>query len=550
MKEERLLKTLGDVDEKFIDEAAPEAAEQPDFIQIHTRKEPVYMKILPIAACAAVVGIGVTVGVLIHNNAITQPAYQPSDSSSVYVSSVSETYRVPHWDELEINGQYTRFKYNGIEYHTAGAEISAEKLGEFLGETTASGVDEYTDEKHEITVSVYPIAKINEKTALAVQFPEDEKSYVYYNPNNAPKTLGEFFDDLNLTENLKISTTATCTTIENGYLTARKYSNVDTSKLMEILLSEKDSLNECYSGRNLTDEEREAALEFAVDIPILGIKNLSLQVTKGGYIQTNVYFHYLSQFYIGTDKTDSFVQYVKENCPSEITWQSDEMIESKLQEIEAQKKRLGEQLDIVSLFRNLAYIEFDLHPDLYGYFPDCVDKTAYITEEVMLNNGQAEARQFYRVKSGDYATEEGFKEKLREIFTDEAAQDYLTKKQITNLLRFKDGNTYVAQETYLHDLDLNDSDFNHEVVISAVEMRDDGFVVTVTAYVNGGTDDYVRQDIKIIRGADGKLRIGDNPRTFDDIKSFRRKNVKISFSNITAESPTDAAASRPANYSE
>ena len=550
MKEERLLKTLGDVDEKFIDEAAPEAAEQPDFIQIHTRKEPFYMKILPIAACAAVVGIGVTVGVLIHNNAITQSAYQPSDSSSAYISSVSDAYRVPHWDELEINGQYTRFEWQGCDYSTAGAEISAEKLGEFLGETTASGVDEYTDEKHEITVSVYPIAKINEKTALAVQFPEDEKSYVYYNPNNAPKTLGEFFDDLNLTENLKISTTATCTTIENGYLTARKYSNVDTSKLMEILLSEKDSPNECYSGRNPSDEESEAALEFAVDIPILGIKNLSLQVTKGGYIQTNVYFHYLSQFYIGMDKTDSFVQYVKENCPSEITWQSDEMIESKLQEIEAQKKRLGEQLDIVSLFRNLAYIEFDLHPDLYGYFPDCVDKTAYITEEVMLNNGQAEARQFYRVKSGDYATEEGFKEKLREIFTDEAAQDYLTKKQITNLLRFKDGKTYVAQETYLHDLDLVDSDDNYEVVISAVEMRDDGFAVTVTAYVNGSTDDYVRQDIMIIRGADGKLRIGDNPRTFDDIKSFRRKNVKISFSNITAESPTDVAASRPASYSE
>lgn len=354
MKEEHLLKTLGDVDEKFIDEAAPEAAEQPDFIQIHTRKEPFYMRILPIAACAAVVGIGVTVGVLIHNNAITQPAYQPSDSSSVYVSSVSETYRVPHWDELEINGQYTRFKYNGIEYHTAGAEISAEKLGGLLGETTASGVDQYTDERHEITVSVYPIDKISEKNALAVKFPEDEKSYVYYNPNNAPKTLGEFFDDLNLTENLKISTTATCTTIENGYITNWKYSNVDTSKLMDILLSEKDSLNECYSGRNLTDEEREAALDFAVDIPILGIKNLSLQVTKGGYIQTNVYFHYLSQFYIGMDKTDSFVQYVKENCPSEITWQSDEpidlsarekLINERIQELENHKNQLEKEMN-------------------------------------------------------------------------------------------------------------------------------------------------------------------------------------------------------------
>ena len=544
MKEERLLKTLGDVDDKFIDEAAPDTAEKADYIQIHTKKEPFYMKILPIAACAAVVGIGVTVGVLIHNNVLTQPAYQPSDSSSVYVSSVSEAYRVPHWDELEINGQYTSFEWQGYGYGTSGAEISSEKLGEFLGEATASGVDEYTDERHEITVSVYPINKISETTALAVQFPENENFYVYFNRNYIPETLGDFIDDINLTENLKISTTATCSTIENGYMTDRKYSDIDTSKLMEILLSGRNVPTESMFDYNtfVEGDRFEAALEFAVDIPILGIKNLSLEITKGGFVHTNAFFHTSTLFYLGKDKTDPFVQYVKENCPSEKTWQSDEPLPVKISQ--------EEQNEIVSLFKNLAYIEYDLHPDLYGYFPDCVDSTSFITEEVVLNNGQAEERQFYRVKSGDYATEEDFKEKLSEIFTNKAAQDYLTKKQITNLLRFKDGNTYVAQETYLHDLDLDDSDFNHEVVISAVEIRDDGFVVTVTAGVNGGTDDYVRQNIKIIRGADGKLRIGDNPNTFDDIKSLRRKNVKISFSNNTTESHTDVAASRPASYSE
>ena len=554
MKEERLLKTLGDVDEKFIDEAALDTAEQPDYTEIITRKEPFYMKILPIAACAAVVGICATIGVLIHKNVITQPSYQQSMSSyptCEWSSSASEVTRVPHWDELEINGQYTRFEWQGYAYNSSTAEISAENLGEFLGETTASGVDEYTDEKHEITVSVYTIAKINEKTALAVKFPEDEKFYVYYNQNYVPRTLGDFIDDLNLAENLKISDTATCSTIENLYMTDRKYSNIDTSKLMEILLSGRNVPTESMFDYNtfVEGDRFDAALEFAVDIPILGIKNLSLEITKGGFVHTNAFFHTSTLFYLGTDKTDSFVQYVKENCPSKITWQSDEPLSVEISP--------EEQDEIVSLFKNLAYIEFDLHPDLYGYFPDCVDSTTFITENIVGQRGipgvtsdKISEEQFYLVKSGDYATEEGFKEKLSEIFTDEAAQDYLTKKQITNLLRFKDGNTYVAQETYLHDLDLNDSDFNHEVVISAVEMRDDGFVVTVTAYVNGGTDDYVRQDIKIIRGVDGKLRIGDNPRTFDDIKSFRRKNVKISFSNITTESHTDAAASRPASYSE
>ena len=248
---------------------------------------------------------------------------------------------MPHWDELEINGQYTQFMYNGIAYDTAGAEISAENLGEFLGETTASGVDEYTEEKHKITVSVYPIDKISETTALAVKFPEDGKFYVYYNQNYIPKTLGDFIDDLNLTENLKISTTATCTTIENGYLTTRKYSNIDTTKLMEILLSGRNVPTESILDYDtfVEDDRFEAALEFAVDIPILGIKNLSLEITKGGFVHTNAFFHTSTLFYLGTDKTDSFVQYVKENCPSEITWQSDEPID-----ISAQEKDLSEHI--------------------------------------------------------------------------------------------------------------------------------------------------------------------------------------------------------------
>ncbi|MCI7690962.1 MAG: hypothetical protein MSR67_01060, partial [Oscillospiraceae bacterium] len=199
----------------------------------------------------------------------------------------------------------------------------------------------YTDEKHEITVSVYPIDKISETTALAVKFPEDGKFYVYYNQNYIPKTLGDFIDDLNLTENLKISTTATCTTIENGYLTTRKYSNIDTTKLMEILLSGRNVPTESILDYDtfVEDDRFEAALEFAVDIPILGIKNLSLEITKGGFVHTNAFFHTSTLFYLGTDKTDSFVQYVKENCPSEITWQSDEPID-----ISAQEKDLNEHI--------------------------------------------------------------------------------------------------------------------------------------------------------------------------------------------------------------
>lgn len=519
MKEEDLLKTLGDVDEKFIDEAAPtdypESAEQPDYTEIITRKEPFYMKILPIAACLAFVGVGITAGVLIKNNALnpaaqTTPSSYPTCEWSSSVTEVSEAYRIPHWDELDINGQYTSFKWQGCAYDTAGAEISAEKLGEFLGETTASGVDEYTDEKHEITVSVYPIAKINEKTALAVQFPENEKFYVYYNQTYKPQTLGDFIDDLNLAENLKISDTATATSIENLYLTNRKYSDIDTSKLMEILLSGRNVPTESMFDYNTFVEcdRFEAALDFAVDIPILGIENLSLEITKGGFVHTNAFFHTSTLFYLGKDKTDPFVQYVKENCPSKITWQSDEPL----------KMRDEIRQQVVPAFRELGYINVGIRPDMtlgvrpetIRYVPDCVDMSVYIIDEVIEQRGvsgvtpdKVSEQKFYLIKSGDYATEESFKNKLGEFLTEGCRENFIEFLLCRNIIRFKDGNTFVSAIHYDSSGYLN-PEFSKHVTITAKfdEKRSNLLNVTVKDFIR--ESDYTAIFEK---GSDGKYRI-------------------------------------------
>ena len=559
MKEERLLKTLGDVDEKFIDEAALDTAEQPDYTEIITRKEPFYMKILPIAACAAVVGICATIGVLIHNNVITQPSYQQSMSSyptCEWSSSASESLRVPHWDELEINEQYTRFEWQGYAYNSSTAEISAEKLGELLGETTASGVDEYTDEKHETTVSVYPIAKINEKTALAVQFPEDEKFYVYYNQTYKPQTLGDFIDDLNLAENLKISDTATCSTIENLYMTDRKYSNIDTSKLMEILLSGRNVPTESMFDYNtfVEGDRFEAALEFAVDIPILGINNLSLEITKGGFIHTNAFFHTSTLFYLGKDKTDSFVQYVKENCPSKITWQSDEPLKT-------QEEVRG---DVLSAFKELGYINVGVRPVSAVYCPDCVDMSSYIIEEIIEQRGvsgvtpdKVTEQEFYLIKSGDYATEESIKTKLGEFITEGCRENFTEFLLCRNIIRFKDGKTYVSavigNESY------RAPDKARNVTISAKfdEKRDNLLNVTVTETFADGSEG-TQYNAIFEKDADERYRICTAD--FDGISEiFSSTNVDYTFAfddettgsiSNTTESHTDAAASRPASYSE
>ena len=525
MKEQDLLKTLGDVDEKFIDEAAPDTAEKADYTEIIPRKEPLYMKILPISACAALVAIGVGAGILINKVALN-PAYKmqgessyqpdiyissaPANNSSSFTSSVSEDYRVPHWDELDINGQYTSFKWQGCAYDTAGAEISAEKLGEFLGETTASGVDEYTDEKHEITVSVYPIAKINEKTALAVQFPENEKFYVYYNQNYTPRTLGDFIDDLNLEEYLEISDTATGTSIENLYLTNRKYSDIDTSKLMEILLSGRNVPTESMFDYNTFVEcdRFEAALDFAVDIPILGIENLSLEITKGGFVHTNAFFHTSTLFYLGKDKTDPFVQYVKENCPSEILSQSDEPLKT-------QEEIRGE---VLSAFKELGYLNFGIFPGILSYRPDLpsivsyrpewIDFSTFITDKVVEPIWVSSIHEinFYLVKSGDYSTEEGFIKKLDEILTEGCRENYFESLKQGYAYRFRDGKTYVS--AVIGNEHYRDPDKKRKVVISAKfdEERSNLLNVTVTEII-GDESKGTQYNAIFEKGADEKYRI-------------------------------------------
>lgn len=532
MKEQDLLKTIGDVDEKFIDEAAPtdypESAETPDYTEIITRKEPLYMKILPIVAGLAVVGVGITAGVLIKNTALN-PASQTAPSSyptCEWSSSVQEVVELPHWDELEINGQYTRFEWQGYAYDTAGTEISAEKLGEFLGETTASGVDEYTDEKHEITVSVYPIAKINEKTALAVQFHEDEKFYVYYNQNYVPRTLGDFIDDLNLTENLKISTTANCTTIENGYLTTWKYSNVDTTKLMDIMLSGRNVPTESILDYNtfVEDDRFEAALEFAVDIPILGIKNLSLEITKGGFAHTNAFFHTSTLFYFGTDKTEPFEQYIWENCKRELLWQSDGPIKT--------QEEIREE--VLSAFKELGYVNVGIRPVSAVYCPDCVDMSSYIIEEIIEQRGvsgvtpdKVTEQEFYLIKSGNYATEESLNNKLGEFITEGCRENFIEFLLCRNIIRFKDGKTYVSaligNESY------RDPDKKRNVTISAKfdEERSNLLNITVTETFADGSKG-TQYNAIFEKGTDEKYRICTAD--FDRIADiFSSSNIEYTF---------------------
>lgn len=161
------------------------------------------------------------------------------------------------------------------------------------------------------------------------------------------------------------------------------------------------------------------------------------------------------------------------------------------------------------------------------------------------------------VKSGDYSTEEGFIKKLDEFLIEGCRQNYFESIKQGYAYRFRDGKTYVSavigNESY------RDPDKARNVTISAKfdEKRDNLLNVTVTEIFADGNEG-TQYTAVFENGADGKYRICTAD--FDGISEiFSSTNVDYTFvfddettgsiSNTT-ESHTDAAASRPASYSE
>lgn len=342
MKEERLFKALGEVNDKYIESSAPKNLTEnsgedtffeqssPQIITVKSKKHTPMMKIAGIgAACAAAVGIGFAVKLMAsqgNTGLLTNPAANPGDNVSFsekgqYINECIAI--VPRWNELAINEQYNLFTLYGSEFNSGKGTVSEDMLDGFLGNVTAQGYDVYEEKAYEKEASVFSIKNISEKGVLAVKFAEDEKYYIYFTFDYDPYTLGEVIEELNLRENIVFGSTAGCTTIENGYMTEWKYSGLDSEKIWE-LLSDAEIRTESIFDYKDFDERLEEELSFRVDVPVLGIENLSMQVTKGGYVHTNMFFGQSMLFNVGKDKTDAFVKYVKENCKGEKVWESDQ----------------------------------------------------------------------------------------------------------------------------------------------------------------------------------------------------------------------------------
>lgn len=169
-------------------------------------------------------------------------------------------------------------------------------------------------ETYNKTTELFSIKNISEECAIAVKF-EGENNYdVYVQPNYKPTTLGNFMEDLNLKEITSFGTVSydyyDKDTKERVYT---EFYNVDNNIIWDKLFSDL-SLRTLYddSMNPFKYSSKDVKMRIAVNIPLLGYKNIVVELSDTGYLCTNI-LDLGKNFYIGEEKVKEFLDYIKEN---------------------------------------------------------------------------------------------------------------------------------------------------------------------------------------------------------------------------------------------
>lgn len=247
------------------------------------------------AASFVLLAIAATVAVLLWK----QPGkIKPTSELSNDISKAEIAY-VKKWNERNNAEKFGGVTINGKEYYVNANENTVAIKGEKIGEGNVSGTDIYTGKTYSASFEAYKIESVSDECALLIKYEGEEKYYVCRSSSYSVSTLGELISDMSLRKNM---------TFEKIEFEDGSVYSADSDAIWNMLLSNADAEN---AG---SEKYVNALASVGVLVPTIGIKTpLSLGVNENGYLQTNLVDTGCA-FYIGKDKVEEFIDYVKENC--------------------------------------------------------------------------------------------------------------------------------------------------------------------------------------------------------------------------------------------
>lgn len=321
MNNKDLLKAIGDIDDKYLIEGADieETNRMTSNKMVNIMKN---LKLKYILAPICIVFIAV-IGFYEIGIFTSKPDIIISKKDDWIIKEVqidknatnTDTVVVPKWNEMSISQQFYEVEYNSSIYSSRITMISNNNILRNIGNATLMGYDTYTKTTYNKKAELYSIKDVEEKCAIAIKFEGDTDYYVYVNSYYRPTTLGEFMRDLNLEEITSFGT------IYYNYWDEDSQENINVefygvdNKIIWQKLFNNKNLENIYSDNDIgkyTSEKITQSISISVDIPILGYKNISVSLTDKGYLLTNI-LDTGKGFYIGEDKVQEFLNYIKEN---------------------------------------------------------------------------------------------------------------------------------------------------------------------------------------------------------------------------------------------
>lgn len=292
---EKILHAIGGIDVRFVEEA-----------ERYTKNAAIRKRAIAVTGAAAGVALVALGTVLLYNR--LQPAFQTPISESS--SCTSEIAVIPKWDEMSTAEKFGEVEFGGERYN--GRFAAEYERGEYLGTAELNGYDVYEEKSYTANAEVYTNVGISTECAVVVVFDTGEE-YVYTNTWYKPATLGDFVGDLNLRENLEITSALVQENRADGRSDTR-YADVSTEKITEILFAD-ESIANAEDFDQMIFEFGRSRIKFGIDVKKVGEKNISIGLTEDGWLITNI-LATGKAFYVGTEKIDEVMSYL-ETCEGE-----------------------------------------------------------------------------------------------------------------------------------------------------------------------------------------------------------------------------------------
>lgn len=271
MKNDKLSKALGQIDEKLIADA------------MGRKKKKGWVKWAAMAACLC---LAAAVGWQGYRKI---PQYMQPNS-----------YYVWPWEYRTDCERYLLLKFDGNEYSARGRSIDPSFLQERLGEGVGSGYDDYTEQSRQTTMEVWKIRDIEAEMIVAAGI--NGEYYVYRTAEHGvAETLGELLDCLGLENNLSLS----------------RFDRADADYLLEEDEPIWNILNSCaqaalYEGKD-SYFRTEDAVSFCATSEALGVYKKVFTIYGSGYVSTNI-LEYGYVYFIGKENARQIIDYAVSHC--------------------------------------------------------------------------------------------------------------------------------------------------------------------------------------------------------------------------------------------